>query len=194
MPLSTDSMNQEQLLDKLKVFKIQGRDKRGHIILRILAKFFPGIYTQFLIFTCNCTICFSDNLCFLISCSIKHLILTFLRFSYQRACRDVYHFSVLMNCFMLWFYLARDVSVDGVNKYLEEKIFPELEKRSFSVLYVHTDVEKSLNFPGISALRSFHDAIPANVIKNLHAVYFLHPGLQSRLFLATFGRFMFTSG
>lgn len=45
MPLSTDSMNQEQLLlDKLKVFKIQGRDKRGHIILRILAKFFPGIF------------------------------------------------------------------------------------------------------------------------------------------------------
>lgn len=131
MPLSTDLMNQEhQLLDKLKVFKIQGRDKRGHIILRILAKFFP----------------------------------------------------------------ARDVSVDGVNKYLEEKIFPELEKRSFSVVYVHTDVEKSQNFPGISALRSFHDAIPANVIKNLHAVYFLHPGLQSRLFLATFGRFMFTSG
>ena len=133
MPLSTDSsssMNQQQLLDKLKVFKIQGRDKRGHIILRILAKFFP----------------------------------------------------------------ARDVSVDGVNKYLEDKIFPELEKRSFSVLYVHTDVEKSQNFPGISALRSFHDAIPATVINNLQAVYFLHPGLQSRLFLATFGRFMFSSG
>lgn len=86
------------------------------------------------------------------------------------------------------------MSVDGVNKYLEDKIFPELEKRSFSVLYVHTDVEKSQNFPGISALRSFHDAIPATVINNLQAVYFLHPGLQSRLFLATFGRFMFSSG
>lgn len=33
---------QEQVIDKLEVFKIKGRDKRGHKILRIIGKSFPG--------------------------------------------------------------------------------------------------------------------------------------------------------
>ncbi|XP_059623405.1 uncharacterized protein LOC132266530 [Cornus florida] len=92
------------------------------------------------------------------------------------------------------FFPARIVSVDAVKKYLEEKIFPKLEKRAFSVVYVHTDVERCENFPGISALRLIYESIPINVMSNLQAVYFLHPGLQSRLFLATFGRLMFSGG
>ncbi|KAK9285443.1 hypothetical protein L1049_024636 [Liquidambar formosana] len=121
---------QEQLIEKLAIFKIQGRDKGGRKILRIIGKFFP----------------------------------------------------------------ARIVSTDVLNKYLEEKIFPKLEKKPFSVLYLHTDVQRSENFPGISALRSFYDAIPINVKENLEAVYFVHPGLQARLFLATFGRILFSGG
>lgn len=84
--------------------------------------------------------------------------------------------------------------MDALRKYLEEKIFPELEKKPFAVLYVHTGVQRCENFPGISAIRSIYDAIPINVKRNLEAVYFLHPGLQARLFLATFGRFLFTGG
>ncbi|KAL6224432.1 hypothetical protein ACLB2K_003287 [Fragaria x ananassa] len=118
------------LLEKLHVFQIHGRDKRGRPILRVIAKFFP----------------------------------------------------------------ARIVSVDVLRKYLEEKIFPELENKPFAVVYVHTGVQRCENFPGISALRSIYDAIPINVKQNLEAVYFLHPGLQARLFLATFGRFLFTGG
>ncbi|XP_052196396.1 uncharacterized protein LOC127803858 [Diospyros lotus] len=130
-PFSHDSpLDQELLIQKIDVFKIQGRDKQGRSILRIIGKFFP----------------------------------------------------------------ARVVSADTVKKYLEENIFPKLEKKPFAVLYVHTDVERSENFPGISALRSIYDAIPISVRVNLEAVYFLHPGLQSRLFLATFGRFMFGGG
>ncbi|KAF4373815.1 hypothetical protein F8388_007721 [Cannabis sativa] len=121
---------QEQLLEKLEVFKIKGKDKQGRKILRIIGKFFP----------------------------------------------------------------ARILSVDVLRKYLEEKIFPRLGKRKFSVLYVHTGVQRSENFPGISALRSIYEAIPMNVKENLEAVYFVHPGLQSRLFLATFGRLLFTGG
>ncbi|KAA8547561.1 hypothetical protein F0562_003990 [Nyssa sinensis] len=83
--------HQQHIIDKLDVFKIQGRDKRGHNILRIIGKFFP----------------------------------------------------------------ARIVSVDVLKKYLEEKIYPR---------------------------------------ENLEAVYFVHPGLQARLFLATFGRLMFSGG
>ncbi|KAL4368767.1 hypothetical protein GQ457_05G006080 [Hibiscus cannabinus] len=122
--------DQELLLHKLDIFKIRGKDKRGHKILRIIGKFFP----------------------------------------------------------------ARFLSVDVLKKYLVEHIFPRLGKKSFSVLYVHTGVQRSENFPGISALRSIYEAIPVDVKDNLHAVYFVHPGLQARLFLATFGRFLFSGG
>ncbi|CAN6722444.1 unnamed protein product [Malus baccata var. baccata] len=84
---------------------------------------------------------------------------------------------------------------EAVNKYLEEKIFPKLgEKAFFSVVYVHTDVNRGDNFPGISTLRSIYEAIPTAVKDRLQAVYFLHPGLQAKLFLATFGRLLFTGG
>ncbi|KAI4314693.1 hypothetical protein L6164_027579 [Bauhinia variegata] len=123
-------VEQEELLEKLEVFKIKGRDKHGRKILRIIGKFFP----------------------------------------------------------------ARLVSVDVLKKFLEERIFPKLGKKPFSVLYLHTGVQRSENFPGIAALRSIYEAIPVNVKGNLQAVYFIHPGLQARLFLATFGRFLFSAG
>ncbi|EEF31637.1 ganglioside-induced differentiation-associated protein 2 [Ricinus communis] len=121
---------QHQLIEKLEIFKILGRDKHGHNILRIIGKFFP----------------------------------------------------------------ARIITVDALKSYLEEKIYPRLETKPFSVLYVHTGVQRSENFPGISALRSVYDSIPIKVKENLQALYFLHPGLQARLFLATFGRFLFSGG
>ncbi|CAN6563432.1 unnamed protein product [Malus baccata var. baccata] len=121
---------QQELIEKLDIFKIKGRDKRGRTVLRIMGKFFP----------------------------------------------------------------ARIVSVDALRKYLEERIFPEIEKKPFAVLYVHTGAQRCENFPGISAVRSIYDAVPISVRKNLEAVYILHPGLQARLFLATFGRFFFTGG
>ncbi|XVF35888.1 hypothetical protein REPUB_Repub19eG0010100 [Reevesia pubescens] len=89
---------------------------------------------------------------------------------------------------------GRMVSSEILKKYLEEKIYPKLGAKPFSIVYVHTDVQRSENFPGISALRSIYDAIPTNVKDNLEAVYFLHPGLQARLFLATFGRLFFDGG
>ncbi|KAK9026193.1 hypothetical protein V6N11_039039 [Hibiscus sabdariffa] len=121
---------QEHLLGKLDVFKVQGRDRRGRTLLLIIAKHFP----------------------------------------------------------------ARLVSYEVLKKYLEEKIYPKLGEKPFSVVYVHTDVQKSENFPGFSLIRSIYDAIPVNVKNNLESVYFLHPGLQARLFLATFGRLFFNGG
>lgn len=121
---------QEQLIEKLEIFKIRGRDKRGRKVLRIIGKFFS----------------------------------------------------------------ARILSSEVVKKYLDEKIYPRLENGPFSVVYLHTGVQRSENFPGISNLRSLYDAIPVNVKDHLEAVYFVHPGLQARLFLATFGRFLFSGG
>ncbi|EEF52804.1 conserved hypothetical protein [Ricinus communis] len=122
--------DQENLIDKLEVFKIQGRDKRGRKVLRIVGKLFP----------------------------------------------------------------ARLVSSEALHKYLEDKIYPKLEGGPFSVVYLHTNVQRSENFPGISALRSIYDAIPINVKNNLEAVYFVHPAIQDRLFFATFGRLLFSGG
>lgn len=86
---------------------------------------------------------------------------------------------------------ARLVSVEAVKKFLEDEIFPDLEGRPFSAVYVHTEVNRGENFPGISALKCICDAVPAGVRENLEAFYFLHPGIQSRLFLAAFGRILF---
>ncbi|KAI3960693.1 hypothetical protein MKX01_003867 [Papaver californicum] len=127
---SNSVSDQEQLIEKMEIFKIQGRDKRGRKILRIIGKFLP----------------------------------------------------------------ARELSTESLKKYLEEKIFPKLGERPFSVVYVHTDVQRSDNFPGISTLRSIYEALPINIKENLEAVYFVHPGLQSKIFLATFGRFLFSGG
>ncbi|GLT74394.1 hypothetical protein SLA2020_461970 [Shorea laevis] len=121
---------QEHLLEKLKVFKIQGRDKRSHQLLLIVGKDFP----------------------------------------------------------------APMVSSEALKKYLEEKIYPKIRGKPFSMVYVHTGVQRSRNFPGIWTLWSICDAIPINVKENLEAVYFLHPGLQSRLFVATFGPLLFSKG
>lgn len=81
-----------------------------------------------------------------------------------------------------------------LNEYLEEKIYPRLSKKRFSVVYVHSGVQRSDNFPGFSALRSIYDSIPAHIKDNLETVHFVHPGLQARLFFATFGRLLFTGG
>ena len=100
-------------------------------------------------------------------------------------------------CWFLFGYFDFEarISVDVVKKYLQEKIYPKLLKKGvFSVLYIHTGVDRGQNFPGISALRSIFDDIPPSVQSNLETVYFLHPGLQSRLFLATFGRLFISSG
>jgi len=39
-------LEQEELLEKLEVFKIKGRDKHGRKILRIIGKFFPGQFNS----------------------------------------------------------------------------------------------------------------------------------------------------
>ncbi|KAK2660821.1 hypothetical protein Ddye_007354 [Dipteronia dyeriana] len=121
---------QEHLLEKLEVFKIQGRDKRGRQVVRVIGKIFPG----------------------------------------------------------------RLVSKQVLKKYLEEKIFPQLKEEPFAVVYVHTGAQTCENFPGMYALRSIYDAFPMNVKDHLEAVYFLHPTLQTRLFLATLGRLLFNGG
>lgn len=83
---------------------------------------------------------------------------------------------------------------DAAIKYLEERIYPRLSKRAFCVVYVHTGAQWAHNFPGFLALRAIYDSMPPYVRENLAAVHFVHPSLQSRLFLATFGRLLLGGG
>lgn len=92
------------------------------------------------------------------------------------------------------FFPARALDTVALKKYLEAMIFPLLEEKPFCLVYMHTHVQRAENFPGFSALRSIYEALPVAVKENLEAVYFVHPGLQSRLFFATFGRFLFRGG
>ncbi|ERM96296.1 hypothetical protein AMTRI_Chr09g15140 [Amborella trichopoda] len=123
-------MDPFSLLEKLQVFDVHGRDKRGRKILRITGKLFP----------------------------------------------------------------ATLVSAETLKKFLAERVFPKLEDGPFCVVYFHTRVQRCDNFPGFSSLRSVYEFIPAAIKDNLESVYFVHPGLQARLFLATFGRFLFSGG
>lgn len=83
---------------------------------------------------------------------------------------------------------------EALKRYLEKTIFPAIGEAPFCVVYVHTRVDRQDNFPGVSFLRSVYDSLPAAVRDGMEAVYFVHPGLQARLFFATFGRFLFGAG
>lgn len=63
---SISELEQEELLLKLEVFKIKGKDKHGRKILRIIGKFFPG----------NIFLCDLNILCCIqiISVSIIYLV------------------------------------------------------------------------------------------------------------------------
>ncbi|KAK2995134.1 hypothetical protein RJ640_020774 [Escallonia rubra] len=89
---------------------------------------------------------------------------------------------------------ARLVGAEALKKYLKEEVFPRLGETPFSVVYLNAGVKARENFPGILAVRSIYEAIPVNVKDHLKAVYYVHPGLLARLFLATFGRFIFDGG
>ncbi|XP_052154049.1 uncharacterized protein LOC127772102 [Oryza glaberrima] len=126
---------QEILLEKKRVITVQGRDKAGRPIVRIVGKNFP----------------------------------------------------------------ARELGGGGhaeaaLKGYVRRRVTPAIGDAEFVVVYMHSGVDRRENFPGVGAVRTAYESMPAAVRERLHAVYFLHPGLQSRLFFSTLGRFLFSSG
>ncbi|XP_066322275.1 uncharacterized protein [Miscanthus floridulus] len=83
---------------------------------------------------------------------------------------------------------------EALRSYLRERVLPEIGDREFVVVYMHSRVDRGRNFPGVGAIRGAYESLPAAAKERLRAVYFVHPALQSRLFFATFGRFLFSSG
>ncbi|KAL5212460.1 hypothetical protein ABZP36_023307 [Zizania latifolia] len=83
---------------------------------------------------------------------------------------------------------------EALRGYVRGRVLPEIGEREFVVVYVHSLVDRGENFPGVGAIRAAYESLPAAAKERLRAVYFVHPGLQARLFFATFGRFLFSSG
>lgn len=123
----------ELLLERSRAITLNGRDKRGRALVRIVGKYFPA------------------------------------RALGGRA----------------------EAALRG---YVRRRVLPEIGEREFVVVYVHSLVDRGDNFPGVAAIRAAYEALPAAAKERLRAVYFVHPGFQARLFFATLGRFLFSSG
>lgn len=51
--------------------------------------------------------------------------------------------------------IGRIVSVEAVKEYLDVEIFPGLNGKKFSVVYMNSDVTRAENFPGKLAVQSY---------------------------------------
>ncbi|KAJ4836113.1 hypothetical protein Tsubulata_004217 [Turnera subulata] len=117
-------------LDQLQFFRLQGSDKLGNRIFRIVGKYFP----------------------------------------------------------------AQVVDGERLKKYILHKICSELPEGPFCIVYMHSTVHKDDNCPGMTMLRWIYEELPAEYKDRLQMVYFIHPGLRSRLVLATLGRLFLSGG
>ncbi|KAF5175457.1 hypothetical protein FRX31_034950 [Thalictrum thalictroides] len=117
-------------LDLLQAFRVEGIDKSGNRILRIVGKYFP----------------------------------------------------------------APVVSAERLKRYVFHKIFTELPQGPFCIVYMHSTVQKEDNSPGVTILRWIYEELPSELKDRLQVVYFIHPGIRSRLLFATLGRLFLSGG
>ncbi|XP_077218570.1 SEC14 cytosolic factor family protein / phosphoglyceride transfer family protein [Tasmannia lanceolata] len=129
-PSSLPTVDDFSDLDLLQAFRIEGSDKYGNRIFRIVGKYFP----------------------------------------------------------------APVISGERLKNYVFQKIINELSLGPFCIVYMHSTVQKDDNSPGLSVLRWIYEELPDEYKERLHVVYFVHPGLRSRLVFATLGRFFLSGG
>ncbi|KAI4386550.1 hypothetical protein MLD38_004477 [Melastoma candidum] len=86
------------------------------------------------------------------------------------------------------------VSGDRLKRYIFHKICSEVPEGPFCIVYMHSTVQKEDNSPGMSILRWIYEDLPDEIKERLQVVYFVHPGLRSRLALATLGRLFLSGG
>lgn len=92
------------------------------------------------------------------------------------------------------YFPARVVSAERLKKYIFQKISNECPEGPFCLVYMHSTVQKDENSPGITILRWIYEDLPSEIKERLQVVYFVHPGLRSRLVIATLGRLLLTGG
>ncbi|KAL5743785.1 hypothetical protein ACOSP7_026647 [Xanthoceras sorbifolium] len=92
------------------------------------------------------------------------------------------------------YFPAPVVSGERLKRYIFHKIINELPEGPFCIVYMHTNVQKEDNSPGVTILRWIYEELPSNIKDRLQVMYFIHPGLLSRLVFATLGRFFLSGG
>ncbi|KAK4744718.1 hypothetical protein SAY87_011030 [Trapa incisa] len=92
------------------------------------------------------------------------------------------------------YFPAPVVSGERLKKYVFHKICSELPEGPFSIVYMHSTVQKEDNSPGLSILRWIYEDLPSVIKDRIQVVYFIHPGIRSRLTFATLGRFFLSGG
>jgi hypothetical protein len=86
------------------------------------------------------------------------------------------------------------VSGERLKRYIFHKICSELPGGPFCIAYMHSTVQKEDNSPGITILRWIYEELPSDIKERLKILYFIHPGLRSRLAFATLGRLFLSGG
>ncbi|XP_066307941.1 uncharacterized protein [Miscanthus floridulus] len=92
------------------------------------------------------------------------------------------------------FFLASVIDGERLKKYVFYKLRTELPVGPFCILYMHSTVQSDDNNPGMSILRTIYEELPPEYKERLQVFYFLHPGLRSRLAIATLGRLFLSGG
>lgn len=92
------------------------------------------------------------------------------------------------------YFPAQVVSAERLKRYVLHKIRSELPDGLYCIVYMHSTVQKEDNSPGLTILRWIYEELPPDFKDRLQTVYFIHPGLRSRLVIATLGRFFLSGG
>lgn len=92
------------------------------------------------------------------------------------------------------YFPAPVVSGERLKRYILQKIASEFPEGPFCIVYMHSTVQKEDNSPGMSILRWIYEDLPSVHKERLQVIYFVHPGLRSRLVVATLGRFFLSGG
>nr|ACG46298.1 cellular retinaldehyde-binding/triple function, C-terminal [Zea mays] len=92
------------------------------------------------------------------------------------------------------FFPAPAIDGERLKKYVFYKLRTELPVGPFCILYMHSTVQSDDNNPGVSILRTIYEELSPEYKERLQVFYFLHPGLRSRLAIATLGRLFLSGG
>ncbi|EPS74179.1 hypothetical protein M569_00575, partial [Genlisea aurea] len=90
------------------------------------------------------------------------------------------------------YFSAPTVPVEVLRKYVVHKMM--VWEGPFCMVYLHSATQKEDNSPGIMVLRWIYEEVAEECKERLRVVYFVHPGLRSRLVLATLGRLFLSGG
>lgn len=86
------------------------------------------------------------------------------------------------------------INGERLKRYIFHKISTEIPEGPYCIVYMHSTVQKEDNSPGLTILRWIYEELPSDFKGRLQVLYFIHPGLKSRLVFATLGRFFLSGG